>query len=77
MTMDRVEGLGAAEDASDDLVEGRTRAQEDPRLERPDGHLHERAPFEYKAHTSGHALYKDGNRPANVISEVVACSVRR
>jgi hypothetical protein len=54
---------------ADDLVEGRARAQEEPGLERPDGHLHERAPFGYKAHTSGHALYKDGNRPANVISE--------
>ena len=69
MTTDRVESLGASQDASDDLVEGRARAQEEPGLERPNGHLHERAPFGYEAHTSGHALYKDGNRPANVISE--------
>jgi hypothetical protein len=30
MTTDRVEGLGAAQDAADDLVEGRVRAQEEP-----------------------------------------------
>jgi hypothetical protein len=69
MTTDRVEGLGAAQDASDDLVEGRARTQEEPGLERPYGHFHERAPFGYKAHTLGHALYKDGKRTANVISE--------
>jgi hypothetical protein len=69
VTADGVVGLGTAQDASDNLVQGRARAQEEPGLERPDGHLYQRAPFGYKAHTSSHALYKDGNRPANVISE--------
>jgi hypothetical protein len=52
--------LGAAQDASNNFVQGRARAEQELGLESPDSHLYERAPFGYKAHTSGHALYKDG-----------------
>jgi hypothetical protein len=69
MTAHRVLALGAPQDTSDDLIQGRARTQEEPGLDRPDGDLYERAPFGYKTHTSWHALYKDGKWPANVISE--------
>jgi hypothetical protein len=58
-----------AQDTSDDLIQGRARTQEKPGLDRPYGDLHERAPIGYKAHTSGHVLYRNEKRPANVISE--------
>jgi hypothetical protein len=59
MDTDRNLCLGLAQDASDDFVQRRARPEEELGLESPDRHLYERAPIGYKAHTSGHALYKD------------------
>jgi hypothetical protein len=61
--------LGAAQDSSNDFIQGRARAEQELGLESPDSHLYERAPFGYKAYTSGHVLYRNEKRPANVISE--------
>jgi hypothetical protein len=69
MAADRDLSLGSAQDSSDDFVQGRARPQQELGLESPNRHLYERAPIGYKAHTSGHALYKDVERAANVISE--------
>jgi hypothetical protein len=52
MAADRDLGLGAAQDTSDDLIQGRARTQEEPGLDRPYSDLHERAPFGYEAHMS-------------------------
>ena len=68
MAADRDLGLGSAQDSSNDFVQGRARPQQELGLESPNRHLYERAPIGYKAHTSGHALYKDVERAANVIS---------
>jgi hypothetical protein len=69
MAADRDLSLGSSQDSSNDLVQGRARPQKELGLESPNRHLYERAPIGYKAHTSGHALYKDVERAANVISE--------
>ena len=55
MDMDRNLCLGSAQDASNDFVQGRARAQEELGLESPDRHLYERAPVGDVAHTSGRA----------------------
>lgn len=69
MDTDRNLRLGSSQDASDDFVQGRARAQQELGLESPDRYLYERAPIGYEAHTSRHAPYKDENPCANVISE--------
>jgi hypothetical protein len=69
MAADRGLSLGSSQDSSDDFVQGRARPQQELGLESPNRHLYKRAPIGYKAHTSGHALYKDEERAVNVISE--------
>ena len=69
MDTDRNLRLGPAQDASNDFVQGRARAQEELGLESPDRHLYERAPIGYETYTSAHARAKDGKSGANVISE--------
>jgi hypothetical protein len=55
--------LSTAEDADDDLVQGRARPQEKAGMPRPDRDLHQGASLGHKTHTSGHAYIKTRNDP--------------
>jgi hypothetical protein len=69
MNTDRNLRLGSAQDASNNFVQGRARAEQELGLESPDRYLYERAPIGDEAHTSAHTRAKDGKSGANVISE--------